>query len=591
MQTLDRQVRDGNVLTLHRAPRPVPPLTRPTSFPRPHHPTELDVRRLARLPLGLLALVGVAGVVLVQAPPAPLGGWLLLAALYFVIESAMAGKGRPFGEAGWPALVAMVPVLAPSGVVLGATLAAVIAGIVHRVRFGEPFSVSGRFLCHVPAVTAGAAVLALAPVDIGLVAVVAGALAGVTVHLQRWALPRTTGRPEAVPARHLPPWWEPVEMAGLGATAAVVGGVLATAGWVGVPIVVGALLLAGAVDQLRRAEIGTRRAAVDSLLLALEAKDLYTRGHCERVAALSVDIGEEMGLTGISLHRLETAALLHDVGKVVVDRHLLRKRGRLSFDEYRKVQAHTTVVADLLDGIAFLAPVLPVVCEHHRHFDGTGYGVATSAAGGVEGGGPVELSLDARILAAADAYDAMTTHRPYRRALTPRYAFAELQHCSGTQFDPAVVEALIRVVPSGAALEPWDGGAWGYESDDEARRVAEAEVLHGLTCPIATWWRPGWRCGPTVTGGWRSASRRWSWRSPSCGHISAGGRRAWRWRSTAAAISPTSGTRRDGRSPHRWRRPSGASPSSAAPRSPATPTVRRRWRSPSPAGSGSMRPA
>ncbi len=265
-------------------------------------------------------------------------------------------------------------------------------------------------------------------------------------------------------------------MAGLGAAAAVMGGLLAASGWVAVPIATVALLLAVAADHLRRAEVRARRASIDSLLLALEAKDLYTRGHCERVAALSVDVGRSMGLRGPALHVLETAALLHDVGKLVVDRNLLRKRGRLSLDEYRRVQAHNAAVGEVLDGIGFLEPAIPIVVDHHRHFDGTPYGDAAGAGNGLAGEGTAadNLSLQARILAVADAYDAMTTHRPYRRALTRRYAFLELRRCGGTQFDPDVVEALIEVMHrSGSKLD-----ACGFESDEMARWHAEREVSH-----------------------------------------------------------------------------------------------------------------
>ena len=99
-----------------------------------------------------------------------------------------------------------------------------------------------------------------------------------------------------------------------------------------------------------------------------------------------------MGLRGPELDLLETAALLHDVGKLAVDRNLLRKRGRLSFDEYRRVQTHTTVVGDLLGGIGFLGKAIPIIGEHHRYFDGTPYG-DTAAAGDASAGH--ELSLQA----------------------------------------------------------------------------------------------------------------------------------------------------------------------------------------------------
>jgi hypothetical protein len=473
MQTLDRTASgDPNVLTLYPDPAPAaPPPARPDVSPGPARPVEVEVTEAIRLPLGFLALVGAAGVVFLQAPPIPFGGWLLLSVLYFVVETALAGKGRPFGEAGWPALVAMVPLLAPEGVVLGATVTALVAGIVHRARFGEPFSVCGRFLAHVPAVTAGAAFLVLVPIDSAWVMVVAGVVAGSVVHLQRWALPRTTGRPGPVIPAHLPVWWEPVEMAGLGGAAAMTGGLLAASGWVAAPIATAALLLVVAADHLRGEEVRARRASIDSLLLALEAKDLYTRGHCERVAALAVEVGRSMRLSRPELHLLETAALLHDVGKLAVDRSLLRKRGRLTLDEYRRVQGHNAVVGDVLGDIGFLGPAIPVVVDHHRHFDGTPYGDGADTGDGPAGS---DLSIQARILAVADAYDAMTTHRPYRRALTRRYAFLELRRCGGTQFDPDVVEALIEVVHrTGTKVD-----ACGFESDEVARQVAEREASH-----------------------------------------------------------------------------------------------------------------
>ena len=439
---------------------------RPGAFPRELHPTEMDPRDFARFPLGLLALVAAAGVIVVQARPSPFLAWLMLALLYVMVEGMLAERGRPFGGAGWPALVAMVPVIAPTGVILGATLAALAAGVVHRACHGDRFAVSGRFLAHVPAVTAGAAVVGLAASEGGWVAAVAGLGAGAVVHLQRWVLPRTTGLPLPPSVRHLPAGWELAEMAALGATAAVLGGILHASGWVATPLVGAGLLVVAAADQLRVGVARAREQTVDSLLLAVEAKDLYTRGHCQRVAAVAVELGGAMGLTGTGLHRLETAALLHDFGKVVVDRRLLRKRGRLTADEYRHVQEHAAVVAGLLDGIAFLRPVAPIIVEHHTHFDGSAYG------GGRSDG---RQSLEARILAVADAYDAMTTHRPYRRALTQAYAFDQLRRCGGSQFDPVVVEALIELLTTtGTAVE-----ACGVGSDDEARWLAEQEIRHG----------------------------------------------------------------------------------------------------------------
>ena len=126
------------------------------------------------------------------------------------------------------------------------------------------------------------------------------------------------------------------------------------------PIATVALLLAVAADHLRGAEVRARRASIDSLLLALEAKDLYTQGSLRAVAARSVDSGSVDGPPRAGAARPRTAALLHDVGKLAVDRNLLRKRGRLSLDEYRRVQAHNPAVAEVLDGIGFLEPAIPM---------------------------------------------------------------------------------------------------------------------------------------------------------------------------------------------------------------------------------------
>lgn len=439
--------------------------TSPAPFPRPLFAVEDDPRDIARIPLGLLALVGAAGVIVVQATPAPLLGWLWLAALYVAIETMVGAKGRPFGGAGWPALVAMVPLLDATGVVLGATLAALVAGAVHRVRFGEPYAVSGAFLAHVPAVTAGAAILVLGGSgDTGWSVIVAGVVGGAAVHLQRWVLPRTTGRHQPGSTLIAQPVWELAEMMLLGAAATALGSLVVGAGLPGAVVAAVALTVVAIADHLRSAVVAAQRATVDSLLMSVEAKDLYTRGHCERVAALAVDLGDALGLSAAARHRLGTAALLHDFGKVVVDRHLLRKRGRLTADEYRRVQEHATAVSELLDGIGFLRPVTPIILEHHTHFDGTAYrGQAT----------PGPLSIEARILAVADAYDAMTTHRPYRRALRQAYAFDELRRCSGTQFDPEVVAALIELLGE----RPPPSAAFGVGSDAEARRLA-VEGVH-----------------------------------------------------------------------------------------------------------------
>jgi hypothetical protein len=169
-------------------------------------------------------------------------------------------------------------------------------------------------------------------------------------------------------------------------------------------------------------------AALRTLVQALEAKDRYTAGHAERVAAYASYMGEELGLSPRALERLRRAALMHDIGKLVVPNHLLNKPGRLTAEEYERVRHHEEVTVELLGRIDFLAPVAPIAMgvyagpwdERQRH-------------------SPIER----HIVAVADAYDAMTSTRAYRRALDQDVAFAELRANAGTQFHPRCVEALI----------------------------------------------------------------------------------------------------------------------------------------------------
>ena len=215
--------------------------------------------------------------------------------------------------------------------------------------------------------------------------------------------------------------------------------------------------------RLREAQDSTLRGFVK----ALEAKDLYTRGHTERVAYFSELIGTEMGFNGTRLERLRWAALIHDVGKLAVPRDLIRKRARLSGDEYEQMQEHVHLVEDLLAEVDFLQPLLEIAAHHHAHFDGNG------SHGGHEH--PGTPSLEARILAVADSFDAMTSTRSYRVALSQQYAFEELRRHAGTQFDPDVVEALIGIIETRGERY----GSPDVDSEEEARRRAEGIKLDG----------------------------------------------------------------------------------------------------------------
>lgn len=185
-------------------------------------------------------------------------------------------------------------------------------------------------------------------------------------------------------------------------------------------------------------------AALRTLVQALEAKDSYTAGHAERVAAYAHYMGQELGLSPRALERLRRAALMHDIGKLVVPNQLLNKPDRLTAAEYERVRHHEEVTVELLGRIDFLAPVAPIAI-----------GVYAGPWADDERHSPIER----HIVAVADAYDAMTSTRAYRRALSQDVAFSELRTHAGTQFHPVCVDALIvaverRGLVHGAGHEP-----------------------------------------------------------------------------------------------------------------------------------------
>jgi len=182
-------------------------------------------------------------------------------------------------------------------------------------------------------------------------------------------------------------------------------------------------------------------ASVQSLAEALEVKDPYTRGHSVRVSHYSVAIAKEMGLGGELLRRIELGGHVHDIGKIGVREDLLNKAGKLTSEEYEHIMTHPIV------GWRILAPLLgdtpealAIVRSHHEWFDGRG--IPDGLAGR-------NIPLEARIVAAADCFDAMTSDRPYRPGLSIDHALAEIARCSGTQFDPEVVTAMLAAVNGG----------------------------------------------------------------------------------------------------------------------------------------------
>jgi putative nucleotidyltransferase with HDIG domain len=173
--------------------------------------------------------------------------------------------------------------------------------------------------------------------------------------------------------------------------------------------------------------------------MAIEAKDPYTEGHSVRVAAYSEAMGKRLGLPSAKLDVIHRSCLLHDIGKIAVDEGILHKEERLDTREKEKMDLHPLIGESILRPIELLRPLLPGVRSHHEHFDGTGY------PDGLRG---EAIPIEARIMAVADAFDAMTSNRPYRRALSEQEALDELRRNAGTHFDPRIVAAFEEIFPA-----------------------------------------------------------------------------------------------------------------------------------------------
>lgn len=209
-------------------------------------------------------------------------------------------------------------------------------------------------------------------------------------------------------------------------------------------------------DEIQRAYLTT----VSLLADTIEAADPYTRGHCQQVSEYARETAVRMGMSDMETRVACYAALLHDVGKIGVSDGVLNKPGPLLEEERMLMQAHVRIGYDLLSTIPALGGVADAVLHHHEWFDGTGYPAGLSGE---------EIPLPARIVAAADAYCAMLDRRSYKEAISVEEARAELRRCAGTQFDPAVVEAMLE------AIAHVNGSA-------ETVRIG-CGLLPGLSCP------------------------------------------------------------------------------------------------------------
>ena len=176
---------------------------------------------------------------------------------------------------------------------------------------------------------------------------------------------------------------------------------------------------------------------IAALARGIDSKDSYTRGHSQRVGELSMAIGREFGLNSLELRQLLYGGILHDIGKIGAPEHILLKQTRLTDDEMLIMRHHPEIGASIVAPVAFLAPVMPAVRNHHERWDGTGYPDKLKGE---------DIPLMARIVNASDTWDACTSTRPYQDAMSFEAAMAVMHKLSGTQCDPKVVEALERTL-------------------------------------------------------------------------------------------------------------------------------------------------
>ncbi|HHV98094.1 MAG TPA: HD domain-containing protein [Clostridiaceae bacterium] len=176
---------------------------------------------------------------------------------------------------------------------------------------------------------------------------------------------------------------------------------------------------------------------VTALANSIQAKDAYTMGHCQRVKEICCEIAKRLNFSEAEVQMLEYAAILHDIGKIGIRASILNKRGRLTTAEYNEIKKHPIISYNILKDVKFLKDGLNGIIQHHEKYDGTGYPY------GLKGN---EICLYGRILCIADAFDAMTSSRPYRKAMSAKEALNEIKRCKGTQFDPEIADLFIEIM-------------------------------------------------------------------------------------------------------------------------------------------------
>jgi putative nucleotidyltransferase with HDIG domain len=203
-----------------------------------------------------------------------------------------------------------------------------------------------------------------------------------------------------------------------------------------------------AFEKVQRAARENRElflSSIRALAEAIDAKDPYTRGHSERVARYSASIAEEMGMPSEDVERVRVAALLHDVGKIGVDDRIIRKPTALTEEEFEVMKTHPAKGAAIMGAIPQLADIIPGMKHHHEKWEGGGY------PDGIKG---EAIPMQARIVTIADTFDAMTTTRPYQKAMEIGYVVERIKSFSGVRYDPVVVQAFLRAHALGKFVPP-----------------------------------------------------------------------------------------------------------------------------------------
>jgi putative two-component system response regulator len=190
--------------------------------------------------------------------------------------------------------------------------------------------------------------------------------------------------------------------------------------------------------EVQQALLVVKKGQLDSVKLLAEmidAKDPYTRGHSDRVRKLSMRIAMKLGFDGKRLESFVFGTLLHDIGKVGIKDEVLQKQGPLSSEEYQCIKRHPLIGVKIVEGIDFFKDQIPMIRNHHEHYDGSGY--PDWLIGEV-------IPLEARIIAIPDAFDAMTSLRPHRRATPVKDVIAEMERGKGKQFDPNILDIFLK---------------------------------------------------------------------------------------------------------------------------------------------------